>query len=51
MKAAKTLLIGSSLSISEIVERVGYSSIHQFSNAFKLHEDISPSEYRSASKF
>lgn len=38
-------LLKSGLSITEVAERMGYSSIHAFSNAFSTREGISPSAY------
>lgn len=38
-------LLSSGLSVTEVAERMGYSSIHAFSNAFSSREGISPSTY------
>lgn len=38
-------LLKSGLSVTEIAERMGYSSIHAFSNAFSNREGVSPSVY------
>ncbi len=46
MAAAKTLLSNSTLSITEISDKTGYSSIEHFSNTFKKYHGVSPSEYR-----
>jgi AraC-like DNA-binding protein len=43
---ARELLRHSSLSISEIAERLGFSSVYYFSRLFKKREGGSPSEYR-----
>jgi len=46
MRAAKTILKRSNLTIAEIAERLGYCDQHYFSNLFKKKCGISPSEYR-----
>ncbi len=46
MAAAETLLRNSSLKITEISNRIGYSSIEHFSNAFKKFYKVSPGQYR-----
>ena len=46
MKEAKKLLRREELSVSRIADMLGYSSIHNFSRAFKKSVGISPSEYR-----
>lgn len=43
---AKELIQYSTLSISEIGVKLGYTSIHSFSRAFKSLEGVSPSYYR-----
>lgn len=43
-------LLKSGLSVTEVSERMGYSSIHAFSNAFSLREGISPSVYANKRK-
>jgi AraC-like DNA-binding protein len=43
---AKRLMVGSDLTLSEIARRVGFSTVHSFSRAFKDREGIAPSEYR-----
>lgn len=43
---ARELLCRSSLSITEIAERVGFSSVYYFSRLFKKREACSPSSYR-----
>lgn len=45
--AAKEMLLGSSLTIEEIAEKVGFCNSFYFSNCFKRMEKISPSGYRS----
>jgi AraC-like DNA-binding protein len=46
MAAASQLLTGTDLSITEIAERSGYSSIEHFSAAFHRQMGCSPREYR-----
>lgn len=46
LEKAKSLLLNTDSSISEISEMVGFQSLHYFSRYFKSHEDISPVEYR-----
>ncbi|HJV46647.1 MAG TPA: response regulator [Bacillota bacterium] len=46
MNEAKKLLEVTSLRITEITERLGYSDITYFSNAFKRKTGLTPSEYR-----
>jgi AraC-like DNA-binding protein len=46
MRAAKTILRRSNLTVAEIAERLGYCDQHYFSNQFKKKCGISPSEYR-----
>ncbi len=48
MAAAETLLRNSSLKITEISNRIGYSSIEHFSNAFKKFYGVNPSQYRKS---
>ncbi len=43
-------LLKSGLSVTEVAERMGYSSIHAFSNAFSAREGVSPSVYASKRK-
>ena len=43
---AKKLLLRGELSVSRISDMLGYSSIHNFSRAFKKSVGISPTEYR-----
>lgn len=43
---AKQLMVGSDLTLSQIAGRVGFSTVHSFSRAFKEAEGIAPSEYR-----
>ena len=46
MAEAKKLLIEDSLSISTISDMLGYSSVHNFSRAFKKAYGFSPAHYR-----
>jgi len=46
MFRAKELLLKGSLTVSEIASEVGYQDPNYFSEAFKKHEGMSPSEYR-----
>jgi len=43
---AKMLLLKDELSVSNISDMLGYSSIHNFSRAFKKNTGFSPAEYR-----
>lgn len=46
LNAAKSLLINSHLSVTEIAYSVGFTDSNYFSNVFKNHVGISPREYR-----
>jgi two-component system response regulator YesN len=46
LNLAKDLLSDASLSIQEIVERVGYKDYFHFNKLFKKHYGITPSKYR-----
>ena len=48
IKEAKKLIRQDELSISEISEKLGYSSIHIFSRAFKKEVGFSPLEYKKS---
>ena len=50
MAAASQLLAGTDLSVTEIAERSGYSSIEHFSAAFHRHMGCSPREYRKGQR-
>ncbi|MBE6912386.1 MAG: helix-turn-helix domain-containing protein [Ruminococcaceae bacterium] len=43
---AKALLTSTNMPMSEIATYCGFNTEHYFSRAFKLHEKISPNEYR-----
>ena len=45
IKDAKKLLLAQKLSITQISEKLGFSSIHYFCRHFKKHTGMSPSEY------
>jgi AraC-like DNA-binding protein len=48
VSAAKALLCEAEhFNITQIAQMVGYSSIHSFSRAFKDHEGMAPTEYRT----
>ena len=46
MSKAKWLLATTSHSVSEVAERIGFSSVSNFSSAFKKHTGVLPSELR-----
>ena len=50
MEHAKLLLKYSSLSVSDVAEAVGYSSIYYFSKYFKNHYNVSPTEYKKSAE-
>lgn len=45
IKEAKLLLRGGNFNITEIAEKVGFSSVHYFSRIFKQYENQSPTSY------
>ena len=47
---AKELLVGTSLSVSDICDRVGFPDTSNFSKYFKKKEGYTPSEYRQIHK-
>jgi len=46
LRRAEIMLTHSTLSISEIADRLEFSSIYAFSRFFKKHRNVSPSEFR-----
>lgn len=50
MKEAKELLTGTTLRVSEVSDRLGYGDLAYFSNFFKKHTGMTPSEYRKSHK-
>ena len=50
MAAASQLLAGTDLSVTEIAERSGYSSIEHFSAAFHRRMGCSPRAYRKGQR-
>ena len=47
IERAKILIKSGEMSVSEIAELLGYSSIHYFSRVFKKKTGLSPTEYKS----
>ncbi len=50
LKKAQQLLTETSLSVEEVAYSVGFASLQRFSESFKQHIGITPSQYRSNSK-
>ncbi len=50
MEQASTLLLNTDLSVADIAASVGYNSQSKFSQAFKSHFGILPTEYRKKSR-
>ena len=48
MKLASELLIHSTLSVSEISERIGFQSLNNFRKIFFKYFNMTPAEYRRA---
>ena len=48
LRSAKSLLLYSNLSISEIAYSVGFNDSNYFSNTFKKYVGLSPSKYKNA---
>lgn len=46
VEAAKTLLVKSSLTVTEIAGHVGFSDYNYFTKTFKRLAGLTPSEYR-----
>ena len=47
IKRAKSMLLYTNLSISEIADSIGFSSIHDFDRVFHKSEGVAPSAYRA----
>ena len=47
---AKKLLSQQKYSVSEIADMLGFGSVYYFSRQFKLHTDMSPTEYINSIK-
>jgi AraC family transcriptional activator of pobA len=50
MDAAKTLLLSTDMTVSQVAEAVGIGSEAYFCNSFKRLTGISPKEYRRRAK-
>ena len=50
IEKAKKLLSQQKFTVSEIADALGFSSVYYFSRQFKLHTDMSPTEYVSSIK-
>ena len=48
IRSAKELMLTSTMNFSEIARRAGYSTVHNFSRAFREEEGISPTKYRTS---
>lgn len=48
MRWAKKMLKNTEDSITAIAKNCGYDSVYYFSRAFRIHEGVSPSEYRNS---
>lgn len=47
LRWAKTMLRSTEDSITEIAKSCGFENVYYFSRAFRIHEGVSPSEYRN----
>jgi len=47
---AQRLIAKTSLNITQVAERLGFSSVHHFSKAFKQKTGVAPTEYAKASR-
>jgi len=47
MEHAKMLLLSTDLSVEEIADMAGFSSLSYFSRVFRLHENTTPTLYRA----
>lgn len=50
LEEAKKLLAADACTVTEIANRLGFSSIHYFSRAFKQHTGMSPTQYARSTK-
>lgn len=50
IRQAKILLRDDRLNITQIASQTGFSTVHYFSQIFKKHEHLTPSEYRKTMK-
>lgn len=50
MRWAKTMLKSTDDSITEIAKNCGFENVYYFSRAFRIHEGVSPSQYRNSHK-
>lgn len=50
IEEAKRLIAHTPLNMSEVAERLGFSSVHHFSGTFKKKTGMSPTEYKKASR-
>lgn len=50
IRKAKEYIIGSTMNFTEIAERLGFSTVHNLSRAFKRVTGLSPSEYKYCQK-
>ena len=46
LRKARELMVGSSLTLSEIAIQVGFETVHSLSRAFRAEEGLSPTQYR-----
>lgn len=47
LRWAKTMLKNTEESVTEIAKSCGFDSVYYFSRAFRIHEGVSPTEYRN----
>ena len=50
MEEAKRLITDTPLNVTEVAERLGFSSVHHFSRTFKQKTGITPTEFEKASR-
>lgn len=50
LKKAKTLLADSDLSVKEVARNCGFANEYYFSNFFREHQSLSPSQFRAIAK-